>query len=94
MATANPNDERPQHGPPAVGKRASVRVDENLHADLVALMRCGITASDAIRDAVALLADIHRAAWDMGGYPEGAPPVIQSANLAAYDTVRRTDQHV
>jgi hypothetical protein len=53
-----------------------------------------MTASDAIRAGVGLLADIYCGAWDMGGYAEGVPPLIESANLAAYDTVRRFDQYV
>jgi hypothetical protein len=87
VSAANPS-------PPAVGRSASVRVDHYLYDNLGVLMRCGMTASDAIRAGVGLLADIYRAAWDMGGYPEGVPPLIESANLAAYDTVRRFDQHV
>lgn len=93
MANTNSID-APYSHPPAVGKSASVRVDEELHADLAVLMQCGVTTSDAIRAAVGLLASIHRAAWDIGGYPEGVSPVIESANLTAYSTVRRPHQHV
>jgi hypothetical protein len=53
-----------------------------------------MTASDVIRAGVGLLADICRAVWDMGGYSEGVSPLIESANLAAYNTVRRVDQDV
>ncbi|RAJ61685.1 hypothetical protein K378_04045 [Streptomyces sp. Amel2xB2] len=91
MATPDPNSAS-NPSPPAVGKSASVRVDQPLHDDLAALMQCGITASDAIRDAVGLLADIYRAAWDIGGYPQGIAPLIESANLTPYDAVRHPEQ--
>ena len=93
MATHQPI-EPPRSQPPAVGKSASVRVDQSLHDDLAVVMRCGVTASDAIRQAVGLLADVYRGAWDMAGYPDGVAPLIESANLAPYDAVRRPDQHV
>jgi hypothetical protein len=80
--------------PPAVGKSASVRVDQPLHDDLAVVMRCGVTASDAIRQAVGLLADAYRGAWDIAGYPNGVAPPIESANLAPYDAVRHPEQRV
>lgn len=61
---------------PKPGSRVSVRVDDFMSDDLAALMRTGMTASDAIRRAVELLADIHRNAWSAGLYPEGTAPQI------------------
>ncbi|MFJ6748284.1 hypothetical protein ACIQNI_08845 [Streptomyces sp. NPDC091266] len=93
MATPNPI-EPARSQPPAVGKSASVRVDQPLHDDLAVVMRCGVTASDAIRRAVEVLADVYRGAWDVAGYPDGVAPLIESANLAPYDAVRRAEQRV
>jgi hypothetical protein len=93
MGTSNPSP-TPEATPPAAGKVASVRVDQILHEDLAALMACGMTASDAVRHAVDIVAVIYRNAWKLGAYPEHVAPVIVSVDLVPYDSVGRSDQDV
>ncbi|WP_405597523.1 hypothetical protein OG741_13780 [Streptomyces sp. NBC_01410] len=71
--------------PPKPGKGLSVRVDETLYDDLAVMMRAGITASDAVREAVSLIAGAWRHAWESGHYPEGVMPQVTDCGLAPYD---------
>lgn len=82
MATAN----RTQPStPPDIGKRASVRIDAELHDDLTVLMRDGTTLSDAVRHAVGLLAHTYRRAWDHGDVSDGTAPHIIAVRYATSD---------
>jgi hypothetical protein len=65
-----------------------VRVDAALSRDLDTLMRTGITASDAIRAAVAMLADMHRTAWHHGICPENIAPRLLAYQLEQQGTPR------
>lgn len=71
--------------PPKPGKGLSVRVDETLYDDLAVMMRAGITASDAVREAVSVIAGAWRHAWESGHYPEGVMPQVTDCGLAPYD---------
>lgn len=62
--------------PPAVGKGANVRVDQQFHDDLATLMRTGMNLSDAIKDAVHALAFGYEYAWGSGKIPEGERFII------------------
>ncbi|WP_406014338.1 hypothetical protein OG520_22205 [Streptomyces sp. NBC_00984] len=80
---------------PAVGKPLSVRVqDEGMRDDLAVIMRTGCTASDAVRQALYMLANAYYAAWELGGYPPGTVPQITAHQLAPYDARQATDQAV
>lgn len=70
--------------PPKVGRAASVKVDDVLYADLATLMHTGMTLSDAIKEAVNLLAVTYRSAWSAGVYPDGVMPRISSCNAEPY----------
>ncbi|MFM9368084.1 hypothetical protein [Streptomyces sp. Da 82-17] len=84
MAAPDPTH-RSNNTPPAVGKRASVRVDAELHADLAVLMSDGTKLSDAVRQAVGLLANSYRRAWDYGDVPDGTAPHVLSVRYALSD---------
>lgn len=71
--------------PPRPGARPSVRVDQQFADDLAVLMSTGATFTDAVRDAVNVLAVIYRGAWTSGACTTGTAPQIISANLAAPD---------
>ncbi|MER6431574.1 hypothetical protein ABT272_28165 [Streptomyces sp900105245] len=72
--------------PPAVGKGASVKVDQQLYDDLATMMRTGMKLSDALRSAVAIVAGTYRAAWDTGRCPDGVRPTITRYFIDRYDT--------
>ncbi|MFC8824936.1 hypothetical protein ACFT9I_06205 [Streptomyces sp. NPDC057137] len=74
--------------PPLPGKGLSVRVDDPLHDDLATLMRTGMTASDAVKYAVALTAGLYRDIWSVGLCPDGTNPQIIAVK------VRLADQRV
>lgn len=83
--------------PPTAGTRLTVRVDDLLADDLAVLMRtrCATSdttwsASDAVRRAVEVLAQIHRGAWATGAVLDRTEPHITSAQLAPSDTQHTT----
>ncbi|MFD4371511.1 hypothetical protein ACFWPY_07955 [Streptomyces sp. NPDC058527] len=78
MATAKSNQ---QPTPPRAGTRPSVRVDDQLAADLAVVMRTGANLSDAIRLAVRQVADMYRTAWAEGVVPVGTAPVLLAYQL-------------
>ncbi|MCA1218679.1 hypothetical protein [Streptomyces sp. 8L] len=67
--------------PPKPGARPSVRVDQQLSDDLAALMVDGRTVSDAVRQAVAVVAQSYRYAWRTGRVPEGVAPIVGGCYL-------------
>ncbi|WP_392668601.1 hypothetical protein [Streptomyces sp. LN785] len=71
--------------PPAPGKGLSVRVDQELYDDLAVMMSTGITASDAVKHAVSLIAWAYRNAWSKGIVPNGAEPRIEGYSVTPYD---------
>jgi hypothetical protein len=76
MATTDPT-----RTPPAVGKTLSVKVTPELYDDLAVIMSTGVTASDAVRRAVAQVADLHRTAWAHGMCAPGITPVIDAYSI-------------
>lgn len=70
---------------PRPGARLTVRVDDGLHGDLATVMRTGMTASDAVRTALRLLADAHRCAWDYQDVPDGEPVRVLGVHYALAD---------
>ncbi|MEK9521445.1 hypothetical protein MIU24_18925 [Streptomyces venezuelae] len=78
MATVKSNQ---QPTPPKAGTRPSVRVDDQLAADLAVVMRTGDNLSDAVRRAVRQLADQYRTAWAEGVVPVGTAPVLLAYQL-------------
>ncbi|MGW7706336.1 hypothetical protein [Streptomyces sp. NPDC054771] len=62
--------------PPKPGKGLSVRVDDELYDDLVTMMRTGMTASDAVKYAAAIVAGAYRNAWLLGVTLDGSQPHI------------------
>ncbi|MFH9137457.1 hypothetical protein [Streptomyces sp. NPDC017524] len=72
--------------PPPPGKGLSVRMDVELYDDLTVMMSTGITASDAVKHAVSLIASVYSGAWSEGIVPEGEQPRIDSFNASPYDT--------
>lgn len=71
--------------PPAIGKAASVKVDPRLYDDLETMLRTGMTVSDAVRTAVAIVAGTYRAAWETGRCPDGVRPTITRYWIDRYD---------
>lgn len=71
-----------QPTPPRIGTRPSVRVDAQFAEDIAVLMSTGDTFTDAVRDAVNVLAVIYRGAWESGACPRGTAPHIASVNLS------------
>ncbi|MEU0675095.1 ribbon-helix-helix domain-containing protein [Streptomyces sp. NPDC006172] len=65
-----------QPTPPKAGTRPSIRVDDQLAADLAVVMRTGVNLSDAVRRAVRQLADQYRTAWDESVVPVGTAPIL------------------
>ncbi|MER6527643.1 hypothetical protein [Streptomyces sp. NPDC001508] len=59
---------------PEPGRRMTVRVDEQMPADLAVILKAGGTTSDAVRLAVAFLAHGYRDIWARGRYPDGVAP--------------------
>ncbi|WP_435270629.1 hypothetical protein [Streptomyces sp. 1222.5] len=74
--------------PPKPGKGLSVKVDAQLYDDLSTLMRTGMTQSDAVRLAVAVLADGYRGAWESGRIPSDVTPQITHVMVRRYDGPR------
>ena len=72
--------------PPAVGKTISVKVDAQLYDDLKAMLATGMTVSDAVRTAVAIVAGTYRQAWDTGRCPQDVRPTIERYWITRYDT--------
>ncbi|MFG2596693.1 hypothetical protein [Streptomyces sp. NPDC048462] len=71
--------------PPLPGKGLSVKVDQQLYDDLMIMMRAGNTVSDAVKEAVSLIAGTYRNAWAMGAYPEGVLPQVIACQVRPYD---------
>ncbi|WP_455361985.1 hypothetical protein [Streptomyces sp. SYSU K21746] len=71
--------------PPAAGARTSVRVDQELSDDLAVMMRTGMTASDALRHAVSIVAGAYRNAWAAGVVPDKVEPRIVACQIAPSD---------
>ncbi|MFD5231006.1 hypothetical protein ACFWJ5_21200 [Streptomyces qaidamensis] len=61
MATEKPTQRRAQ---PIAGTRPNVRLDQQLADDLALLMKEGSSLTDAVRDAVHLVAELRRQAAD------------------------------
>ncbi|MFF5582707.1 hypothetical protein [Streptomyces hygroscopicus] len=81
--------------PPPVGRSLSVRIlDEGMYDDLRVIMQTGCDASAAVRQALLILANVYYEAWNREYYPAGVAPVITSANLEPYRSVRQPDQAV
>ena len=57
-------------------QRLSVRVDDGLATDLAVMARAGLSASDAVRIALSIVAGAYEAAWASGAVPEGVQPEI------------------
>lgn len=74
MTTERPTPPSSRPTPPPAGQRVSVRVDDVMHDALAVIMGTGMTASDAIRAALNVLADACEGAWDGGHYPEWVLP--------------------
>ncbi|MFJ6566445.1 hypothetical protein ACIQNU_03435 [Streptomyces sp. NPDC091292] len=72
--------------PPAVGKALSVKVDQELYDDLAAMLRAGMTLTEAVRHALSIVAGTYRNVWATNRYPEGVMPVITDCGIAPYDT--------
>lgn len=76
---------------PGHGRRRaplSVRMDDRLAADLAAMARAGLNASDAVRAAVSIVADAYRYVWANGVIPEGVQPVITACAVLPHDSGR------
>ncbi|MGF3196715.1 hypothetical protein [Streptomyces diastaticus] len=78
MATEKRNQKT---APPKPGTRPSIRVDDQLAADLAVVMRTDVNLSDAVRRAVRQLADQYRTAWAEGVVPVGTAPVLLAYQL-------------
>ncbi|MER5359990.1 hypothetical protein [Streptomyces sp. NPDC002785] len=83
MATPNPTEPNntKRHTPPKPGTRPSVRADAAVCDDFAVIMSAGGTASDAIRTAVAMLADMYRTGWAHGVCPPGTAPRLLAYQL-------------
>lgn len=69
-----------------VGDRLSVRItDDEMSDALRILMRRRWKVSDAVREAVIVLATIYGEAWESGYYPPGYKVTIEGATLKEYD---------
>ncbi|MFR0354140.1 hypothetical protein [Streptomyces sediminimaris] len=63
--------------PPAVGKTASVKVDQQLYDDLETMLATGMNVSDAVRSALHIVAGTYRKVWDAGAVPQDQRPTIE-----------------
>ncbi|MFC8925236.1 hypothetical protein ACFT43_05050 [Streptomyces albidoflavus] len=83
MATANPTDRQKtkKTGPPVIGDRPSLRIDDDLAADLATLMRVHPTFAEAVRQAVGQLATTYRTAWAHQVCPTDTAPVLLAYQL-------------
>ncbi|OII60872.1 hypothetical protein BJP40_08400 [Streptomyces sp. CC53] len=79
MATEKRTHQKPT--PPQPGTRPSVRIDDQLAADLAVIMRTDVNLSDAVRRAVRQLADMYRTAWAEGVVPVGTAPTLLAYQL-------------
>lgn len=70
---------------PPPGKGLSVRVDEETHEALMTLCRAGMTPTQAVRQAVRLLANAHTNAWDTGEITDGFEVRVMSMRVQPYD---------
>lgn len=57
-----------------------------MSVDLAVLLRAGFTVTDALREAVHVLADVHRNGWARG-YPDGEPLEIVGAQVESMQSV-------
>ncbi|MCM2420294.1 hypothetical protein [Streptomyces sp. RKAG293] len=80
MGKKNPTESATPKAP-AAGSRPSVRIDAAMSDDLSVIMSAGGTASDALRAAVAILADMYRTAWAHGVCAEGSAPRLLAYQL-------------
>ncbi|WP_406013039.1 hypothetical protein OG520_10860 [Streptomyces sp. NBC_00984] len=89
MATPNPTEPKTtkSHKPPKPGTRPSVRADAAVCDDFAVIMSAGGTASDAIRAAVAMLADMYRTGWAHGVCAPGTAPRLLAYQLQQCPTV-------
>ncbi|MFE4333939.1 hypothetical protein ACFRQM_32355 [Streptomyces sp. NPDC056831] len=89
MATPNPTEPNTtkRHAPPKPGTRPSVRADAAVCDDFAVIMSAGGTASDAIRTAVAIVADMYRTGWAHGVCPPGVAPRLLAYQLQQWPTV-------
>ncbi|MEU5745723.1 hypothetical protein ABZ804_09270 [Streptomyces sp. NPDC047726] len=78
MATEKRNQKT---APPKPGTRPSIRVDDQLAADLAVVMRTDVNLSDAVRRAVRQLADMYRTAWAEGVVAVGTAPTLLAYQL-------------
>ncbi|WP_274031415.1 hypothetical protein [Streptomyces sp. MMBL 11-1] len=92
MGNNNSTDRRPakKSGPPAAGDRPSLRIDDELAADLAEIMRVHPTFADAVRRAVGQLATQYRTAWANNVCPSDTAPVLLAYQLTNPATLRRT----
>lgn len=63
----------------------SVRMDDDLAADLAVMARAGLNASDAARVALSIVAGTYANAWAAGAVPEGVQPDITECAIRTYD---------
>lgn len=92
MGNSNSTDRRPakKAGPPAAGDRPSLRIDDDLAADLAEIMRVHPTFAEAVRQAVGQLAMQYRTAWANNVCPSDTAPVLLAYQLTNPATMRRT----
>lgn len=67
------------------GKKLSVRIDDDTSDALRILMRVRWNLSDAVCEALRVLATIYGEAWESGYYPPGYKVIIEHATLKEYD---------
>lgn len=60
--------------PPPVGKALSVKVNQQAHDSLTALMATGMTLTEAVKLSLHLVGAACREAWEAGIYPDGVFP--------------------
>ncbi|MFF7234416.1 hypothetical protein [Streptomyces sioyaensis] len=80
MADTNPTQPKTQ-APPKAGSRPSVRIDDDLAADLAEIMSAGGTFADAVRQSVGQLAQMYRTARAHGLCPPGTTPILLAYQL-------------
>ncbi|MFE4057416.1 hypothetical protein ACFXP3_14150 [Streptomyces sp. NPDC059096] len=92
MGNSNSTDRQrtKKAGPPAVGDRPSLRIDDDLAADLADIMRVHPTFADAVRQAVGQLALTYRTAWEHQVCASDTAPVLLAYQLGDPATMRRT----
>ncbi|WP_371797409.1 hypothetical protein [Streptomyces sp. NBC_01718] len=85
MAKPNPTQTKTPTVPQP-GSRPSIRVDATMSDDLAVIMRTGGNATDAVRAAVAQLADMYRTAWAHGVVPDGTAPHLLAFQMGQMPT--------